>query len=394
MSLAPGKAHRDAEPGGLGGAGEITLRRCRSARDWRLFERVPEILHGDDPLFVPPVPGDTAGLRKPDHVFHGIGSLRSYVAFRDGEPVGRIASIVNGVHNEFHGDRTGFFGFASFQDEAVAAALLRRVRADLVEAGMDRMRGPFDPTQNDECGVLIEGFHERPCFGMPWNPAWYGEVYDRLGLERGMDLLAYSMAPEKWDRFAERFEPLVEKLRRRLPLTVRPVRPDRLDEEVALITRLFTESLREEWNFMPLTPAQARSFAEDLADHLDPEGILIAEVDGEPAGLSLGFPDVNEHLARVKRLPRWLRLPALWWLLKTRRFRGGRWAVFGVLEEHRRKGGTLLLIYESLRRSRHKYETGEISWTQARNREVNALAGQFGLEPSKRYRIYEAPLDP
>lgn len=370
----------------------LEIRQCRTARDWRLFERVPERIHGSDPVFVPPIPGDVAGLRKPSHVFHRSGSIRAYLALRGGVPVGRIASIVNRTHNEFHGDRVGFFGFFSFIGADVAAPLLSRVRADLEEAGRDRMRGPFNPTQNDECGVHVGGFGRPPYFAMPYNPPWYAEVYEGLGLAPARDLLAYDLDPAMEAAFDARLGGLVARLRQRFALTVRPVDMSRLDEEAALVSRLFNESLSEEWNFMPLSAEVARSVARDLSGHLDPEAVLIAEVDGEPAGISIALPDLNEFMVTVKRLPGWARLPALVWLLKTRRCRRGRWAVFGMLPPHRKRGATLLLIYEAIKRGRRHYDSGELSWTQDINPEVNRLAEQLGLTPSKRYRIYEMPL--
>ena len=108
----------------------LEIRRCRTSREWRLFERIPEILHGDDPVFVPPIPGEIAKLRGRGHVFHLSGTLRAYVAFREGAPVGRVASIVNRAHNDFHGDRTGFFGFFSFADAGAAGPLLKQVRQE------------------------------------------------------------------------------------------------------------------------------------------------------------------------------------------------------------------------------------------------------------------------
>lgn len=367
----------------------LDIRPCRSARDWRLFERVPEILHGDDPSFVPPIPGETAKLGGRGHIFHRSGTLSACIAFRDGRPVGRIASIVNRTHNEFHGDRAGFFGFFSFAHADVARPLFERARRELADAGRDVIRGPFNPTQMDECGLQVDGFGERPYYGMPYNPPWYVEVYEALGLQNARDLLAYALDTEMEERFVGRLGGLVERLRERIPISVRPVDLNRLDEEARLVSRLFNESLADEWNFMPLSVEMARMFARDLAGHLDPEAVLIAEVGGVPAGLSIVLPDLNEFMADAKRLPRWLRLPRLAWLLKTRRCARGRWAVFGMLPEYRKRGATVLLVYEAIQRGRKWYTSGEISWTQDINPDVNRLAAQLGLVPSKRYRIYE-----
>ena len=78
--------------------------------------------------------------------------------------------------------------------------------------------------------------------------------------------------------------------------------------EIKLISRLFNETLSEEWNFMPLSAEVAKGFARDLTKHLDPTSILIAEANGEPVGLSIFRPDLNQLLAELKGFPRWLRL--------------------------------------------------------------------------------------
>lgn len=370
----------------------LHLQPCRTTREWRLFERVPEILHGGDPNFVPPFPGEVMKLRSPDHSFHLDGSLQAYVALRDGRPVGRVASVVNRTHNEFHGDRVGFFGFFDFTDAEVARPLMEKVREDLDRSGLEIVRGPFSPTQNDECGLQVDGFEHRPYFGMPYNPPSYVDVYEELGLEGVRDLLAYDLDPELEEAFRSRLGGLAERIRKRVPIRVRPVDRGRLEEEAALVSRLFNESLAEEWNFMPLSPEGAAEFARELLGHLDSDAILIAEVEGEPVGLSIALPDANEFLADAKRLPRWLRWPRLAWLIKTRRARRARWAVFAMMPEYRKRGGTALLIYESITRGRQRYAAGELSWTQDVNSDVNSLAAQLGLVPYKRYRIYEVAL--
>ena len=368
----------------------LHLEPCRSARQWRLFERVPELLHGTDACFVPPFPGQVTKLRGAWYPFRRDGTLRPYVAFRNGRPVGRVATIVNRTHNELHGDRTGFFGFFDFTDADVAGALLERVRADLRAAGLTLLRGPFSPTQNDECGLQVTGFGEPPYFGMPYNPACYVPAYEQLGLTGVRELLAYRIDPALEDAFRSRMAGLADRIRRRFPVTVRPVDMSRMEEECALVSRLFNESLGNEWNFMPLSHEMTHALARDLLAQLEPEAILIAEVHGRPAGLSIGLPNLNEFLADADRLPRWLRWPRLAWLIKTRRCERARWAVFAMLPEYRKRGGTALLIFEAITRIRRRYQSGELSWTQDINDEVNGLATELGLRPTKRYRIYQA----
>jgi len=61
-----------------------------------------------------------------------------------------------------------------------ADLLLGQARTDLAAAGRETLRGPYSPTANHECGLLVDGTEGRPAFLMPWNPAWYVEVYEAL----------------------------------------------------------------------------------------------------------------------------------------------------------------------------------------------------------------------
>ena len=97
----------------------------------------------------------------------------------------------------------------------------------------------------------------------------------------------------------------------------------------------------------------------------------------------------NALLAKLRRVPRWLRILRLLWLVKTRRCEAGRWAVFGMLPQYQRKGGTLVLVYDAIMRGKQRYSAGEISWTQDTNSDISRLVAKLGVVPYKRYRIYE-----
>ena len=101
-----------------------------------------------------------------------------FLAERDGRVVGRIAAIENRAHNRFHGDRTGFWGFFEcVNDQATADALFDAAAEWLSGRGLETMRGPMNPSTNYECGLLVQGFDNRPSFMTAWNPQYYGALF-------------------------------------------------------------------------------------------------------------------------------------------------------------------------------------------------------------------------
>src|SRR2546430_6609160 len=73
------------------------------------FVKLPWKIYANDPTWVPPLLLDVKTLLdKSKHPFHKHAETEYFLAFRDNEVVGRIAAIINHLHNEFHGDKVGF----------------------------------------------------------------------------------------------------------------------------------------------------------------------------------------------------------------------------------------------------------------------------------------------
>ncbi|MEK6845966.1 MAG: N-acetyltransferase, partial [Nanoarchaeota archaeon] len=94
------------------------------------------------------------------------------------------------------------------EDEAVAQALFDAARRWLGPRGVTVMRGPFNPSTNDMCGLLVDGFQYPPRIMMPYNPSYYPRLFERAGLRSTRELLAYEVQippslPEAIRRVAE-----------------------------------------------------------------------------------------------------------------------------------------------------------------------------------------------
>ena len=101
------------------------------------------------------------------------GEIHTFLAWRDGKPVGEESPrlLINRAHNERYEDKTGFFGFFECEDNSeLAQALLTAATKVLRSRGLESLRGPYNPSINDECGLLVQGFEHPPCLGLVWNP--------------------------------------------------------------------------------------------------------------------------------------------------------------------------------------------------------------------------------
>ncbi|MBI4403315.1 MAG: N-acetyltransferase [Deltaproteobacteria bacterium] len=306
-------------------------------------------------------------------------------------PVGRIAAIINRTHNDWYGDKVGFFGFFDCcEDPSIASALFERARSELQVRKCDRLRGPYNPTVNDECGLLVDGFEYPPLVMMPYNPPYYMKLYEGLGLQPVKDLYAFYVPAA--NEAPERVRKIVERVKRTTGITLRTVNKKKLKEELLIIQELFNLSWKDNWGFVPLSREDLEFAAGDLKAIIDPNLVMFAEKDGVPVGFSVTIPDINEFMLRVKRSSSWLRVLRFIWSMKTSHPSQARLALLGVRPDFRNTGIAALFYYETLMRGKRKYVGGELSWVLEDNHVLTKSIEVMGGRRYKTYRIFEAAL--
>jgi hypothetical protein len=107
------------------GSSTIEVRPVRRRAERRRFVRFQWRIYRDDPCWVPPLEVERmAFLDRRRNAFFRHSEAELFLAWRDGEPVGRIAAIENRRHLETYDDSTGFFGFFETIDDPQWRALV------------------------------------------------------------------------------------------------------------------------------------------------------------------------------------------------------------------------------------------------------------------------------
>jgi GNAT superfamily N-acetyltransferase len=369
---------------------QVLVEPVRRAGDRREFIALPYSLHRGDPCWVPPLRRDVrAQLDKKRNPFFQHAEAEYFVARRGGSAVGRIAAVHNRRHNEFQGDRVGFFGFFECIDDVCAArALFEAAAAWLRPRGLERMRGPASFSTNDECGLLVDGFTSPPTLLMAHNPPYYGRLVEAAGFAKAKDLLAYKSTSQE---LPARLRAASETLRRRYAISLRAIDRGHAGDEVRRIQTLYNAAWESNWGFVPLTDREVEDLARQLLAILDPELVVFAERERRPIGLGIALPDVNAAL-RTNRSGRLL--PGLLKIfLASRKLTRLRVLALGTLPEWRRKGVDALLyraIWDAARR--RGYTRAEAGWILEDNHAMRNGLTRMGFEVHKRYRLYERPV--
>lgn len=252
------------------------------------------------------------------------------------------------------------------------------------------MRGPYNPSINDDCGLLTEGFEGIPFIAMPWNPSYYESLVTAAGLIPIRELDAFMLDLSMG--VPERIQKITKRMRERSGWTIRGLRMDRLKEELEILYRLYNCTLDRNWGFVPVTLEDFMASADDFRAIVDPEMILFAEKNGEIGAFAVAFPNFNEILLQAKFTPHWLRLLHIVWLMKTHRYHAQRLAVLGIAPEARDQGLSAVLFAEQYERSAQRYQVSEVSWVEANNEEIRRGAEMMHGRKYRTYKIFERAL--
>lgn len=371
--------------------GALSLKEVRNHSDLMAFVRFPWEIYREDCNWVPPLIRDQLSKFKTTSPFCKHAEMRLWVAKKGQELLGRIGGIIDHNYVAYHQEKVGSFGFFEcYPDPEVAMILLRTVTHWLKERGMEQMIGPLNPSTNDECGLLIEGFGHPPCLMMPYNPPYYPELLEGFGLKKAMDLYAYLLEKEAFR--SDQLNRVTERLRRKEPdLRVRPIRLRAFDQELAIVKELYNQAWSKNWGFVPLTEEEIDEIAKNLKPLVVPELVLFALSGEREVGFSVALPDYNEVLKHLDgRLGPFGMLKFLYYRRKIQKIRV---MLLGVVPEFRRRGVEGLLYMETFRRGLKKgYEQAECSWILESNPLMQHGIEAMGGKRYKTYRIYETKL--
>ena len=367
---------------------QVTIQPVQSKKDLKKFILFPWKIYKDDPNWVPPLISDMKKMFDPKkNPFFEHAEVENFLAYKNGEPVGRISAIINHIHNEFQGEKTGFFGFfESVHDPEVAKALIDGAANWVKERGMDRLRGPMNFSTNDTCGLLIDDFKSPPVVEMTYNPPYYVELMEKAGLKKAKDLYAYFM--DDSIPISPKIERISNIIKKRHNVTIRSINLKKLREELKLVKVVYNDAWSKNWGFVPLTDAEIDHIAKQLKPIVDPDLAIFAFVNGEVAGFSVSLPDFNQALIKING--RLLPFGLFKLLYYSKKIDMIRVFIMGVREKYRHLGLDAVFYYETYMRGTGKgYHKGEFSWILEDNYKMRNTLENMGARIYKTYRIYD-----
>ncbi|HNP70917.1 MAG TPA: hypothetical protein PLO33_05260 [Kouleothrix sp.] len=380
------------------GHAPLVIEPVASARAKSRFIMFPWQVYAGNPAWVPPLLSERKRTFDPAvNPFFKHAEVQLFVARRGSQDAGTIAAIVNHAYTSVQHEDVGFFGFFEVRRDAEAAAALLAAAEDWLRArGLRTVRGPINFATDNESGLLLDAFDQPPILMTAYNPPYYREYIEGAGYSKAMDWYAYMLdrahlGGGATDALPPKLLRTVEIARRRSGATFRKVRMNEFAAELGRVRTIYNRAWERNYSFVPMDDDEIDYMAAGLKSIIDPDLVFIAEVHGEPVGVSISLPDYNQVLQHIngRLLPfGWLRV-----LRERSHIDTARVFAMGIVPEYRQRGIDAVFYFETFKEGVRKgYQRAELSLIVENNLPMRRVIEGLGAWINKTYRIYEKRL--
>ena len=375
----------------------IKIRKVNTKKELKQFVQFYYDLYRGNPHAVPFLYSEEmATLRRDKNPSFECCEAEYFLAYRDGEIVGRVAAIINRRANERWNCKQVRFGWFDFVDDIeVSTALLNAVEEWGRSKGMEEIAGPLGFIDTDREGMLVEGFEELSTMYINYNYPYYPQHMERMGgYAKDNDYLESKVKVP--DVVPDKFAKVTEMVRRRYGLKVHKLTRSELIKEGYghEVFRLLNATYKDLYGFSELSETQVDKLVNDYIKIAD-LNLVTAIMDGDKmVGFGITFPSFSRALQKT-RDGRFL--PFGWWhllkILKWHKTPIVDLLLIGVLPEYRSKGANALIFDDLIRQFQdYHFEWAETGPQMETNEGVLSQWQYLESVNHRRHRCYRKNL--
>lgn len=369
----------------------IQIIEARSKKERKTFFHYPIDLYRDSPYYVPPIVSDDMELFDPKkNPSFDSAEARLFLAYLDGQLVGRIGSVLNRAANEReHVKDLRFCHFDAIDDMEVASALFSAVEQWGRELGMETITGPHGFSSFDKEGMLVEGFDEMPTFVTYYNHPYYNVLVERFGFRKHFDFVEYCVENADKIEFPDRLSRLIERIEARNQFQI--VQFDSKKEMFGYAKQvfdLFDEAYEELDDYVPLNQKQKDYLLNKFYPVLHKDFVkVVLDNNGQVVGFMIALPSLSDGLRKAKGYLFPFGFIHLLW--SARYSKTLELVLAGVRKSCRNKGVDLIMVYEMFKTAkRFGITRSESNPELEKNARIQAEWRYFNPRLHKRRRIY------
>lgn len=282
----------------------ITIKKVSTKAELKKFIRFNYEMYKDNPYSVPDLLEDMLKTfdSKKNPAFE-FCEADYFLAYKDNQPVGRVAAIINRRANETWHKQAVRFGWIDFIDDLeVSKALIDTVIDWGRERGMNTIEGPLGFTDMDAEGMLIEGFDQLSTMATIYNYPYYPKHMEQLGLTKAMDWIEMKlMVPEKTP---EKYVRIAEIVKKKYDLHVRKLKNMKEIRRTGIGYKVFdliNEAYAPLFGYSKMTKRQIDQYVNEYLPILDLQMVtLVEDKNNELVGVGISMASLSTTLQKAK----------------------------------------------------------------------------------------------
>ena len=265
-------------------------------RDLTPMLRVDDVIFRRDRLYIPRSLEARMEPYRPIHPFYRHGEAAHFAAKAGRRVVGRMSAIVD----MRLGRQIGWFGLTACRDDARVVGRLLDACADfLLSRGVRRMMGPVDLTIWHACRIQTGGPRKPRYFVESQYPPYLASHLQAHGLRPTRRFVSLDYPRFDLDEAAAS---AVERRVLDAGYRIRPIDLNAVQRELTLLHSVALEAFADSMGYVPLSRREFHMLYRNLARHVDPRMVLVAEdPTGEAVGFVLAMPDLTDALRKLGR---------------------------------------------------------------------------------------------
>ena len=374
----------------------IEIKQVSTKKQRKQFVEFPLQLYKDHPNFVPPLYADEMSMFNSNYFYNDQAKSVFFLAYRDGQVVGRIQGILQMASNEKWGqERVRFTRFDAINDQEVANALFNAVEEWGRCLGMKHIVGPLGYSDLEREGLLIEGFEHLATFEEQYNYDYYQALIENLGYQKEVDWLEHQIRmPAGKEKDIERIKSLSARMLEKYNLHMGTAKNTSqfIKKYANEIFRVWDEAYSKIYGCVPFTEKVKKQMLEQFKMVLDMRFIkVIVDENEKLVAFGFAFPSIAKA---VQKSGGRLTIPCLIRLLKAiKNPKILDLAIVGVVDEYRNKGVSMSLfamMFDMLEQGSVEYMETNLNLED--NYPILNMWRSFDTIQHKRRRCYIKPL--
>jgi GNAT superfamily N-acetyltransferase len=286
----------------IGGLHMVEVIEVNSIKALKDFVKFPLKLYKDCNNYIPSLTLDELNtLRRDKNPAFEFCEAKYWLAYQDGEIVGRIAAIINYKAIDIWNEKSGRFGYIDFiEDFQVCSSLIITAEQWLISKGMNKIQGPLGFSDFDLEGTLIKGFEYRGTMTTIYNYPYYPKYLEQLGYIKDVDWLEYEIimpdkVPEEVLRVAER-----SMTQNKLKLFTSNKKKD-VAKYAPQLFKLINIAYKDLYEFTPLSDEQIKLYTKQYINLVNTDYVkFILDENDELVAYVFGFPSIAKALKKSR----------------------------------------------------------------------------------------------